>query len=79
MEMKTAKKTKKKAEKIDWKARAEKAERVVAAAAQFEYQYFMCYQTYTNRQAAESAQKMKDAAFEDLRWMLRDTGTLKRD
>lgn len=74
-----AKKAKKKAPKIDWKARAEKAERVVKAAAEFEYRYFMNYQTYTTREAAVSADRQKDIAFEDLRWVLRDTKMLKRD
>lgn len=72
-------KTKEKAPKINWKAHAEKAERVAKAAAEFEYRYFMNYQTYTTREAAVSADRQKDMAFEDLRWVLRDTGTLKRD
>jgi len=70
---------KKKAERIDWKARAEKAERVAKAAVEFEYRYFMNYQTYTSRAAAESADNQKDKAFEELRWVLRDTGLIKRD
>jgi hypothetical protein len=69
----------KKASKINWKLRAIKAERVTAAAAEFEYRHFMCFQTYTNQKAAELAQKMKDEAFDGLRWVLRDTNTLKRD
>lgn len=76
---KKAKKASKKTPKINWKARAEKAERVMAAAALYEYLYFMCFQTYTNQKAAELAQKLKDQAFEGLRWVLRDTGTIKRD
>jgi len=71
--------TKTKAPKVNWKARAEKAERVAKAAAEFEYRSHMNYQTFTNRTAAESADRQKDMAFEDLRWVLRDTGTLKRD
>lgn len=73
------KKTRKKARQINWRARAKKALRVAAAAAEFEYRYFLNYQTYTSREAAEIADKRKDTAFEDLRWALRDTKMLKRD
>ena len=76
--MKTAKKPGKSTLE-SWKARALKAERVAAAAIEFEYRYFMNYQTYTSRAAAESADNQKDKAFEELRWVLRDTGLIKRD
>lgn len=75
--MKTKKKEK--APRIDWKARAQKVEPVAKAAAEFEYRYFLNYQTYTTRQAAEMADKRKDTAFEELRWALRNAGTIKRD
>lgn len=69
----------KKAPRIDWKTRAQKAERVAAAAVEFEYRYFMNYQTYTTREAALHADKRKDDAFDELRYVLRNTGTIKRD
>lgn len=77
--MAIATKKPKKAPRIDWKARAQKAERVALVAAEFEYRYFLNYQTYTSREAAQWADKAKDKAFEELRWALRDTGMLKRD
>lgn len=72
-------KTKTKPQEVDWKDRAEKAERVVMAAAEFEYRYFKCLDTYTSREAAIYAERLKDTAFEELRWALRYTGTIKRD
>ncbi len=71
--------TKKKAPRINWKARAEKAELVAKAAVEFEYRRFLNYQTYTTREAAERADKASEKAFEELRWVLRDTGMIKRD
>lgn len=70
---------KEKAPRIDWKARAQKAEPVAKAAAEFEYRYFMNYQTYTTREAAVMADNLKDNAFERLRLALRNTGSIKRD
>lgn len=70
---------KKKAPRIDWKARAQKAERVAKAAIEFEYRNYLNYQTYTNREAAEIAHKRHDEALNDLQWVLRDTGLIKRD
>lgn len=72
-------KTKKKAPRINWKARAQKAERVVKAAVEFEYRHHRNYLTYTSREDAGIAHKQHDEALNDLEWVLRDTGMLKRD
>jgi len=77
--MTPATKKPKKAPRIDWKGRAEKAERVAAAAAEYEYRRHLNFQTYTTREAAERADKAMDTAFQELCWALRDTGMIKRD
>ena len=75
----TKKAKKAKAARINWKARALKAERIAKAAVEFEYRNFMNYQTYTNREGAEIAHKRHDEALNELQWVLRDTAMLKRD
>lgn len=61
------------------RAKVKRLEQVVKAAAEFEYREHMNYQTYTNKTAAEMAQKRRDEALNELRLVLRDTGLVKRD
>ena len=71
--------------KVDWKGRAllwrdqaKKAHKVVQAAAEAEQAYHATGLTYTNTTASRMAQSRLERGMENLQWVLRNEGGLKR-
>lgn len=71
--------------KVDWKQRAKiwrdrarKSAKVVKAAAEAEHAYHAKGLTYTNTTASRMAQRRFERGMEDLQWVLRNEGGLRR-
>jgi hypothetical protein len=61
-----------------WRERAKKAERVAKAASEAEYAYHATGLTYTNTTAVRMARNRLERGMEELQWVLRNEGGLKR-
>lgn len=61
-----------------WQERAKRAERIAKAAVEVEHCFYKKGLTYTNTDAVHMASSRFERSMEELTWILRDTGGIKR-